>query len=80
VPFTVTVVLSFLALRYGDCPLIPGLKDGIIRKLQQAVGSTLVVGGLALLIASNVAFHHQGQGTLLPLDRPRHLVVTGVFR
>lgn len=81
VPFTVTTVITALILlRTKHMPLVPGSAGSFLVKALSVLGASLYIGGISLLVAANVAFHVQGKGTLLPWDRPRHLVVTGVFR
>ena len=40
----------------------------------------LIVAGTALLVACILEFMTRGRGTLSPLDPPRELVVTGLYR
>jgi protein-S-isoprenylcysteine O-methyltransferase Ste14 len=43
-------------------------------------GLVVTVLGVALLAACIIEFARRGRGTLSPLDPPRHLVVSGLYR
>ncbi|MBW1599256.1 isoprenylcysteine carboxylmethyltransferase family protein [Streptomyces sp. JJ38] len=77
-PVTMGVVIPALVwtgsgMRGVDVPLA-------VRVLCAGVGVALVLGGVAFLAWTVSLFHRKGEGTLSPLDPPRHLVVTGPYR
>jgi protein-S-isoprenylcysteine O-methyltransferase Ste14 len=87
---------AFLALRaFLFVVLIPGTVAGYIplqilhssggaRQRDFSVGSTLavvlIVVGAAVLLRCVWDFFAVGRGTLAPIDPPKHLVVTGLYR
>ena len=81
VPFTATVVIpTIIILRYStrDAAILRGHKYG--QAIVRFVGSAVWAAGVSVLFASIASFHKQGKGTLEPWARPKHLVVTGLYR
>jgi protein-S-isoprenylcysteine O-methyltransferase Ste14 len=74
--------------------LLPGLLAGLVpwyyfgvdpatfgpSRLRHLAGGVVLLAGLALLTACIVEFARRGRGTLSPLDPPRSLVVSGLYR
>ncbi len=74
-PFTVTIVIPFLLMRYASrWQLLPD------HWLVEVAGALLLVAGLYLLILTIHYFRTKGQGTLAPWNPPRQLVVAGPYR
>jgi len=54
--------------------------DARVASLPGVVGVILAAFGAAVLIRSILEFALRGRGTLSPVDPPRHLVVSGLYR
>ena len=73
-PGTVTGYFPFLILQATGRLQIPGPSPSSIFAV------TLAVAGMAVLLKCVWDFFAAGKGTLAPLDPPKHLVVSGVYR
>lgn len=71
----VVLVVGLLALALEAAPGTPLLAEGL-----QPVGLALALGGGALWLWATVVLVARGEGTPLPLDPPRRLVVSGPYR
>lgn len=49
-------------------------------RLDHGAGLLLIAAGITLLVACIVEFARRGRGTLSPVDPPRELVVSGLYR
>jgi len=74
-PFTVTVIIP-LAILY----LSKDIRLGWASRISTVLGLLLLIGGLYLLITTNILFARIGKGTLSPLNPPQKLVVSGPYR
>lgn len=71
----VALVMGLLALALEAAPRAPLLPEDL-----QPVGLALALGGGALWLWATVVLVARGEGTPLPLDPPRRLVVSGPYR
>lgn len=71
----VALVVGLLALALEAAPGTPLLAESL-----QPVGMVLALGGGALWLWATVVLVARGEGTPLPLDPPRRLVVSGPYR
>jgi protein-S-isoprenylcysteine O-methyltransferase Ste14 len=74
IPGTVAGYIPYRILR-GAGELHPPVVD-----LLSVAAGILFVAGLAVLLRCVWDFAVEGRGTLAPVDPPRHLVVTGLYR
>ena len=79
VPFTFTMIIpAVIVWRSSDAAIVENSRSG--HAVLTVVGLSLWMLGVGVMFASNVSFHRQGKGTLEPWARPKHLVVTGLYR
>lgn len=71
----VVLVLGLLALALEVAPRAPLLAEGV-----QPLGFLLALAGGGLWLWATVVLVDRGEGTPLPLDPPRRLVVAGPYR
>lgn len=74
IPGTVAVYIPLRLLYESGHLQMPG------RSLATLAAATLILAGAAVLLACVWEFFASGKGTLAPIDPPRRLVVTGLYR
>ena len=74
VPGSVAVLVPALILRHQSAARSPGFS------LPGLAAGLMILAGSALLLACVWQFFRYGRGTLAPIDPPRRLVVSGLYR
>ena len=80
IPFAVLVILPLVILFLTNSLNGGWAKDPPQNVIVSLLGLVLVFCGLVLLVATVHLFSQHGEGTLVPWDPTRHLVVQGVYR
>jgi protein-S-isoprenylcysteine O-methyltransferase Ste14 len=75
---TVTLVVSLLIVIISHNHLLTFNSD--LSRVILTLGALLIISGLGLIIYTNKSFLKIGNGTLVPLDPPKNLIVSGVYR
>src|SRR5262245_11371277 len=73
-PGTVAGYVPYRILLASGRLHLPGLSTAFI------AASILILSGVAVLLRCVWDFFARGKGTLAPIDPPRHLVVSGLYR
>ena len=79
-PFVVLVVVPAVILTLAGWPGNSWRADGMAEAGISALGLLFAMLGLMLLGSTVRLFAERGEGTLVPWDPPKHLVVRGIYR
>ncbi len=80
VPFVVLVVIPAAILRLNPPPAGGWSESAVTGAALSILAAGVIVLGLGLLAATSLLFFRHGQGTIMPWDATRRLVVRGIYR